>query len=159
MKDRQNHFEFTGDIFKEGRWFVSLRLDLDVASQGKTVREAKKILSEAVTLYLEGCFESNLPYLRSVPREEDPRFSPAANFVENLSSQSRLQGPRRCLRQRGERGKRTAILVYSCRPVYPFPFLPFVPFEGPCRGLLTAGNNGIKQPHPVVIWRSLAAPC
>jgi predicted RNase H-like HicB family nuclease len=84
MKHHENHFEFTGAIFKEGRWFVSLCLDLDVASQGKTVREAKKMLSEAVTLYLEGCFESNLPYLRPVPREEDPRFSPTANFVETF---------------------------------------------------------------------------
>ena len=84
MKDRLNHFEFVGAIFKEGRCFVSLCLDLDVASQGKTVREAKKMLAEAVTLYLEGCFESNLPYLRPVPRDEDPRFSPTANFVETF---------------------------------------------------------------------------
>jgi predicted RNase H-like HicB family nuclease len=87
IKHHENHFEFTGAIFKEGRWFVSLCLDLDVASQGKTVREAKKMLSEAVTLYLEGCFESNLPYLRPVTREEDPRFSPAANFVETFQSE------------------------------------------------------------------------
>jgi predicted RNase H-like HicB family nuclease len=84
MKHHENHFEFTGAIFKEGRWFVSLCLDLDVASEGKTGREAKKMLSEAATLYLEGCFESNLPYLRSVPREEDPRSNPVMGFVETF---------------------------------------------------------------------------
>lgn len=81
MKNRVNGFEFTGAIFKEGRHHVALCLDLDVASQGATIREAKKMLAEAVMLYLEGCFESNLPYLRPVPREEDPRFSPSPDFV------------------------------------------------------------------------------
>jgi len=81
MKNYQNHFEFTGVIFKDGRWFVSLCLDLDVASQGKTLREARKMLAEAVTVYLEGCFENNLPYLRPVPRDEDPRFNPGEGFV------------------------------------------------------------------------------
>lgn len=82
MTNSRNHFEFTGAIFKEGRHFVSLCLDVDVASQGRTVREAKKMLAEAVTLYLEGCFESNIPYLRPVPREEDPRLNPSEDFVE-----------------------------------------------------------------------------
>jgi len=60
---------------------VSLCLDLDVASQGSTIQEAKKMLAEAVTLYLEGCFESNIPYLRPVPREDDPRFNPTPGLV------------------------------------------------------------------------------
>ena len=81
MTNNSNSFEFTGAIFKEGGQFVSLCLDLDVASQGATAREAKKMLAEAVTLYLEGCFESNLPYLRPVPKEEDPRFNPSSDFV------------------------------------------------------------------------------
>ncbi len=84
MKSHANNFEFTGAVFREGPWFVSLCLDLDVASQGRTVREAKKMLAEAVTLYLEGCFESNLPYLRPVPRDDDPRFNPPKGFVETF---------------------------------------------------------------------------
>lgn len=82
--DKQNHFEFTGTIFKEGRWYVSLCLELDVASQGRSIREAKKMLAEAVSLHLETCFESNLPYLRPVPKEEDPRFTPVKGFVETF---------------------------------------------------------------------------
>jgi predicted RNase H-like HicB family nuclease len=82
MTKQRNHFEFTSAIFREGKWFVSLCLDLDVASQGRTVREAKKMLAEAAALYLETCFESNLPYIRPVPREEDPRIRPSDSFVE-----------------------------------------------------------------------------
>ncbi|MCH7979129.1 MAG: hypothetical protein IH935_09160 [Acidobacteria bacterium] len=84
MKTAHNHkqFKFTAALFRERRQFVSLCLDVDVASQGRTVQEAKKKLAEAVSLYLEGCFESNVPYLRPVPREEDPRFSPSDDFVE-----------------------------------------------------------------------------
>lgn len=33
------------------------------------------MLREAVAGYLEACFESNLPYLRSTPGEEDPRLT------------------------------------------------------------------------------------
>jgi len=82
MKIDANHFEFSGALLKEGKWYVSLCLDLDVASQGRTPRQARKMLAEAVTLYLETCFENNLPYMRPVPPEEDPRKNPVENFVE-----------------------------------------------------------------------------
>jgi predicted RNase H-like HicB family nuclease len=84
MRDGRNRFEFTGAIFKEGKWYVSLCLELDVASQGRTVREAKKMLAEAVELHLETCFEDNIPCLRPVPRPEDPRFNPPDNLVETF---------------------------------------------------------------------------
>ena len=40
-------------IHKEGKWYVSLCPELDVASQGRTIEEAVKNLQEAVELYLE----------------------------------------------------------------------------------------------------------
>ena len=40
-------------IHKEGKWYVSLCPELDVASQGKTIEEAIRNLQEAVELYLE----------------------------------------------------------------------------------------------------------
>ena len=80
----QPRLEFTGVIFKEGRWYVSLCLELDVASQGRTIREAKKMLAEAVTLHMETCFASNLPYLRPVPKEEDPRFTTVKGLIETF---------------------------------------------------------------------------
>jgi predicted RNase H-like HicB family nuclease len=82
MGNRERQFEFTAALFKNGKTCVCLCLDLDVASQGKTIREAKKNLAEAVSLYLEGCFERNLPYLRPVPKNEDPRFTASEGFVE-----------------------------------------------------------------------------
>lgn len=78
---KEHDFEFASAVLKDGKHFVSLCLDLDVASQGSTAQEAKKMLAAAVTLYLEGCFESNIPYLRPVPREEDPRFNPPKGLV------------------------------------------------------------------------------
>jgi predicted RNase H-like HicB family nuclease len=81
MDNRQNRFDFIGALYKEGKWFVSLGLDVDVASQGRTAREARRMLAEAVALYLEGCFESNIPYLRPVPKEQDPRFNQPENFI------------------------------------------------------------------------------
>ena len=40
-------------IEHEGKWYVATCPELGVASQGKTVEEAKKNLHEAVQLYLE----------------------------------------------------------------------------------------------------------
>lgn len=82
MKKDQNHFEFTGAVFREARKFVSLCLELDVASQGTSLRQAKKMLAEAVSLYLESCFEDGVPYLRPVPRDEDPRIQRPDDVVE-----------------------------------------------------------------------------
>ena len=39
-------------IEREGDWYVALCPELDIASQGKTVEEAKANLKEAVELYL-----------------------------------------------------------------------------------------------------------
>ena len=45
--------QFTAIIQQEGKWFVALCPELDVASQGKTVEEARQNLTEAVGLFLE----------------------------------------------------------------------------------------------------------
>jgi predicted RNase H-like HicB family nuclease len=84
MANEQNHFEFTGLVFRDAKHYVSLCLELDVTSQGETVREAKKMLAEAVTLYLETCFENGIPYLRPVPREGDPRVSQPQGALESF---------------------------------------------------------------------------
>ncbi len=82
MSEAQNQFEFTGAIQKDGRRYSALCLDVDVASQGRSPSEVKKMLAEAVTLYLETCFENGIPYLRPAPPEEDPRQHPIENVVE-----------------------------------------------------------------------------
>ena len=69
----KNGFTFTGVIVKQGKSYSSLCLELDVASHGDTIRAAKDALVEAAALYLESAIDSNLPYLRPVPPDEDPR--------------------------------------------------------------------------------------
>jgi predicted RNase H-like HicB family nuclease len=45
--------QLTASISKEGKWFVAQCLEVDVASQGKTEKQALKNLQEALELYLE----------------------------------------------------------------------------------------------------------
>ncbi len=80
----RNALSFVGLVIREGDGFWSLCPDLDVASQGSTVREAQSMLREAVTGYLESCFESNLTYLRPVPDDEDPRRTEPENIVSTF---------------------------------------------------------------------------
>ena len=46
-------YHFTVVITKEKRWYVAQAVELGVASQGKTIEEAKNNVREAVELYLE----------------------------------------------------------------------------------------------------------
>ncbi len=45
--------QFTAIIQQEGKWFVAVCPELDVASQGKTVEDARRNLTEAVELFIE----------------------------------------------------------------------------------------------------------
>lgn len=45
--------EFTVQIWKEGKMFVSFAPELDVSSCGKTENEARKNILEAVSLFLQ----------------------------------------------------------------------------------------------------------
>ena len=49
----KNYRQFTGIIEKEGNGYVSLCPELDLASQGDTVEEARKNLIEALELFFE----------------------------------------------------------------------------------------------------------
>ncbi|MGH9910617.1 MAG: type II toxin-antitoxin system HicB family antitoxin [Nitrososphaerales archaeon] len=49
---QRQRFEFSAVITKEGKWYVALCPELDVASQGKTVEAALSNLREALELYL-----------------------------------------------------------------------------------------------------------
>ena len=50
MKQRQ---QFTGIIEREGDGYVALCPELDIASQGHTVEEARRHLIEAIELFFE----------------------------------------------------------------------------------------------------------
>jgi predicted RNase H-like HicB family nuclease len=58
------NYNFTASIVKEGKWFVARAVELGVASQGKTIEEAKKNLRE---LYLE-----NEPFIKKQASKEAP---------------------------------------------------------------------------------------
>jgi predicted RNase H-like HicB family nuclease len=80
----ENGFVFNSIVLQEEEGYTSLCLDLDVASQGKTIESAKEALLEAVTLYLETALESNLPWLRPIPPAEDPRFVDPEHVVNEF---------------------------------------------------------------------------
>jgi predicted RNase H-like HicB family nuclease len=81
----ENGFVFNIVILREESGYTALCLDLDVASQGQTVQQARDSLLEAVTLYLETALENNLPWLRPVPSAEDPRFADPCQVVDEFS--------------------------------------------------------------------------
>jgi len=45
--------EFSSVVSKEGKWYVALCPELEIASQGKSVESALENLREAIELYLE----------------------------------------------------------------------------------------------------------
>jgi predicted RNase H-like HicB family nuclease len=57
MKTNRN---FTAIIEREGDGYVSLCPELDIASQGETVEEARRNLAEALELFFEHASESEL---------------------------------------------------------------------------------------------------
>jgi len=76
--------KFKAVVLRENHGYSSLCLDLDVASQGNTRAQAKRMLREAVVLYLETAIGSNLPYLRPIPPSENPLLTSPANVLETF---------------------------------------------------------------------------
>lgn len=54
--------QFTAVIEREGEGFVALCPELDIASQGDTVEEAKGNLAEAIELFLEVAAPSEIQH-------------------------------------------------------------------------------------------------
>ena len=54
-------------IEQEGKWFVALCPELDIASQGKTVEEARDNLKEALELYLRHADPSEIDLPKEPP--------------------------------------------------------------------------------------------
>jgi len=91
IKMESSQLVFTGVVVKEEDGYSALCIDLDVASQGQTIDEAKKNLFEAVTLYIESALESNLPIIRPVPAEENPLNVRQKNTLEKFNIKVNLQ--------------------------------------------------------------------
>jgi predicted RNase H-like HicB family nuclease len=60
---------FAASVWREGDWFVSQCLEVDVASQGLTEEEALANLREALELYFEPPQASRPPKIRTVEVE------------------------------------------------------------------------------------------
>jgi predicted RNase H-like HicB family nuclease len=60
---------FTASIWREGEWYVSQCLEVDIASQGKTEEEALANLKEALELYFEPPNATRPPQLRTIEVE------------------------------------------------------------------------------------------
>jgi predicted RNase H-like HicB family nuclease len=60
---------FAATVWKEGEWYVSQCLEIDVASQGKTEEEALENLREALELYFEEPRATRPPKVRTIEVE------------------------------------------------------------------------------------------
>ena len=69
-------------ITREGNRFCSLCLDLDIASEGDTINDAKENLLEAIEGYIESALEFDIPLLREVPFEDNPLHADKSSVIE-----------------------------------------------------------------------------
>jgi predicted RNase H-like HicB family nuclease len=60
---------FAATVWREGNWYVSQCLELDVASQGETEEEALTNLKEALELHLEPPQATRPPQVRTIEVE------------------------------------------------------------------------------------------
>lgn len=60
---------FAATVWREGDWYVSQCLEIDVASQGETEEEAIENLREALELYFEPPRATRSPEVRMVEVE------------------------------------------------------------------------------------------
>lgn len=60
---------FSASVWREGDWYVSQCLDVDVASQGKSEEEALANLKEALELYFEPPHATRPPKVRTIEVE------------------------------------------------------------------------------------------
>ena len=60
---------FTASVYRGEDWYVAQALEVDVASQGKSIDEALANLREALTLYFEPPFPGDMPRLYPVEVE------------------------------------------------------------------------------------------
>jgi predicted RNase H-like HicB family nuclease len=91
IKMESSQLVFNGVVVREEDGYSALCIDLDVASEGQTIDDAKKNLFEAVTLYIESALESNLPIIRPVPAEENPLTARREDTVDIFNIKVKLQ--------------------------------------------------------------------
>jgi len=61
--------KFTATVWQEGEWFVAQCLEVDIASQGETEKEALHNLREAIELYYEAPLATVAPIVHKLQVE------------------------------------------------------------------------------------------
>jgi len=61
--------DFNAVIWQEGKWFIAQCLDVDVASQGRSEREALDNLRDAISLHFTPPMATNLPHVQKLKVE------------------------------------------------------------------------------------------
>lgn len=61
--------QFSASVWREGDWYVSQCLDVDVVSQGETEEKALANLGEALELYFEAPVATVAPHVRTLEVE------------------------------------------------------------------------------------------
>jgi len=85
------NLKFESVITKEDEIFCSLCIDLNVASEGESIEEAKKNLIEAVNDYIGIAIENNLPIMRKVSDENNPLLTTPEEVIEKFSIKTDLK--------------------------------------------------------------------
>ena len=60
---------FTASIWQEGKWYIAQCVEIDIASQGKTKKEALANLREALELHFEEPQATILPEIEKIEVE------------------------------------------------------------------------------------------
>jgi len=60
---------FTASVWQEGDWYVAQCREIEVASQGKTKKEALSNLAEAIELHFEPPMATIMPEVISIEAE------------------------------------------------------------------------------------------
>jgi predicted RNase H-like HicB family nuclease len=60
---------FTATVWREGNWYVSQCLEVDIASQGESEEEALDNLKEALELHFEAPQATRAPEVRTIEVE------------------------------------------------------------------------------------------
>jgi len=71
-QEDESYSILNGVITQEDNIYCSLCLELDVASEGKSIDEAKSNLRDAIKGYLETAMAEQIPVYRPVPTAENP---------------------------------------------------------------------------------------
>jgi predicted RNase H-like HicB family nuclease len=70
---------FTARVWREDEWFIAQCLEVEVASQGETQREALANLADALTLYFSPPYPGTLPELHRIEVEVGAVAPPAVS--------------------------------------------------------------------------------